>query len=174
MQCADSMHNTVVSCSRSLMLPAMRGFTLLELMVTLAIAIILASIAAPSFRTMLASQRIQAASSDLNAHLMLARSEAIKRNASVTVQSVQTGGKWEGGWQIVTGTPATLIKVQEAYPNIAITSGVTVLTYNRNGRVASTGSVDFKVSDPATSAPAESRCVTVTVTGMPITKKGSC
>ena len=52
------------------------GFTLIELMVTIAIAAILATLAAPSFREYIVSQRIKNASFDLFTALTLARSEA--------------------------------------------------------------------------------------------------
>lgn len=61
------------------------GFTLVELMVTIALASILLAIAVPSFNQMIVSGRLTAQSNDMLAAINLARSEAIKRNASVTL-----------------------------------------------------------------------------------------
>lgn len=61
------------------------GFTLVELMITIVLVAILLGIAAPSFAEFTRNARITAAANDLLAALHLARTEAIKRRASVTV-----------------------------------------------------------------------------------------
>src|SRR5699024_6935398 len=66
------------------------GFTLLELMVTVAVAAIIVSIAVPSFSAMLNRHRLEAAASELKFNLLLARSQAIKQNRDVAV-SFRTG-----------------------------------------------------------------------------------
>jgi type IV fimbrial biogenesis protein FimT len=82
------------------------GFTLIELMVTLAIAAIFASLAAPSLTTMIRNNRIQTEASSLVADLQLARTEAIKRGATVAVCPSSTGAAclttdtWQSGWMI--------------------------------------------------------------------------
>ena len=81
-----------------------KGFTLVELMIVLVVAAVLLSIAAPGFRSLLERNRLQAASSNLFSSLMLARSEALKRNQLVwvckgaTACSTADEGVWEGGW----------------------------------------------------------------------------
>ena len=87
------------------------GFTLVELMIVLAIAAILLALAAPGFRTLIERNRLQATASNLFSSLMLARSEALKRNqvvwlckgtATATSASCDSGstGVWEGGWLV--------------------------------------------------------------------------
>ena len=81
-----------------------RGFTLIELMVSVSILAVLLAIAAPSFEAMIASSRLTAASNDLIAALAQARSNAIKVGNRVTVcmssngTSCATTGGWEQGW----------------------------------------------------------------------------
>lgn len=74
------------------------GFTLPELMITLAIAGILMAIAIPSFNTTIRSSRLSASANELVSALNLARSEAVKRGQQVVVR--QNGGGWENGWQV--------------------------------------------------------------------------
>ena len=61
------------------------GFTLIEMIVTVAIAGILASIAIPSFTKMIERNRISTGTNEFLGALILARSEAVKRSQNVTV-----------------------------------------------------------------------------------------
>lgn len=70
-----------------------RGFTLLELMFTIALLGTLLGLAAPSFRDFLRNSKLTASSNDLLADLNLARTEAIKRRESVIVCSSSTAAE---------------------------------------------------------------------------------
>lgn len=61
------------------------GFTLIELIATVSIAAILMSIAVPSFKTMIESNRLSTGTNELVSAFILARSEALKRSQNVTV-----------------------------------------------------------------------------------------
>jgi type IV fimbrial biogenesis protein FimT len=82
------------------------GFTLIELMVTVAIAAVLAGLAAPSMRDLIASNRLKSHTSALHTSLLLARSEAIKRNSRVVLckspdgVTCVTAGDWQQGWVV--------------------------------------------------------------------------
>ena len=67
---------------------AVRGFTAVELMIVVVIVAILTAMAGPWMGQMVRTQRLRTASFDVLASLQLARSEAIKRNLSVTMAPV--------------------------------------------------------------------------------------
>ena len=77
-----------------------KGFTLLELMVTLAIVFILLTIGVPGFITLVRNSRTVTVTNELVTALYLARSEAIKRGVQVTLQ--KAGSEWENGWKLIT------------------------------------------------------------------------
>jgi type IV fimbrial biogenesis protein FimT len=97
-----------------------RGFTLVELMVTLTVASVLLVIAVPSFRNLIVSNALTTAANELVGALNLARMEAVKRNASVqfcsdvaannTSDALGAACGAQGGAVYVwtTGSPATV------------------------------------------------------------------
>lgn len=73
-----------------------RGFTLIELLVTLSIAAILLTVAVPNYITFVQNSRLATQANDLVTMLNYARSEAIKRNQTITVCSSTTGTSCAG------------------------------------------------------------------------------
>lgn len=87
-----------------------RGFTLVELMVVVAIVAVLAAVGVPSFRDMLLNQRLASAARGFNSALNFARMEAIQRAQSVEVAAL-AGSGWSDGWVVRTvadDSPQTL------------------------------------------------------------------
>lgn len=76
-----------------------RGFTLIELMVVMALIAILASLAAPSFQRSIAQRKVSETASDLMASALQARSAAITNNQQAIVQPLVTTD-WSRGWRI--------------------------------------------------------------------------
>lgn len=80
------------------------GFTLVELMITIAVAAILLATATPSFTSLIQNHRLVAQHNDFVANLNLARSEAVKRGVRVTLcksadaTHCTNAGGWEQGW----------------------------------------------------------------------------
>ncbi|NMW24095.1 prepilin-type N-terminal cleavage/methylation domain-containing protein [Rhodanobacter denitrificans] len=150
-----------------------RGFTLIEMLVTLVIFAVLLMIAIPSMRPFLQSQSVKNASMDINSTVALARSEAIKRNATVDV-TANSATDWSQGWVVSQNTPAAIIRKQPAFGNIVITSSSGSFSFDGNGRMTSTGST-FTVK-PLNKASSQPLCLTVTVgsTGRVESTKVTC
>jgi type IV fimbrial biogenesis protein FimT len=77
-----------------------RGFTLIELMIVVTLLAVMLGIGIPSFRGFIAGQRVKTAAYDFATALLVARSEAIKRNTTVTIAPT---GSWIGGWTVAAG-----------------------------------------------------------------------
>lgn len=148
-----------------------RGFTLIELMVVVAIAAILAAVAAPSFRSFVSGQRVKTAASDFVMAAILARSEAIKRNANVTITSTSSGATgWKDGWTISAG--GTALSLQQAYVGVTFSGPATAITYNGNGRLSAAVN-----TMTITSTDGSARCIAFDLSGMPKSTKsasGTC
>lgn len=76
-----------------------KGFTLVELMVTIAVAAILMAIAMPSLESISNSNALKSTTRDLVSTLSTARSQAISTRTDVLVQPA--AGGWGDGWSIV-------------------------------------------------------------------------
>ena len=79
------------------------GFSLIELMVTIAIVSILLTLGVPSFSAVLRNITLTTQANNFVAAINLARSEAIRRNTAVTLSATAsniTQHHWESGWQI--------------------------------------------------------------------------
>jgi len=164
-----------MSCRLTVKLPSLTsGFTLIELMVTVLIGAILATLAAPSFRDYMASQRVKDGSYDLIATMIFARSEAIKRNTSVDVVPASTASpkNWAGGWTISVG--GTALRQQDPKSGLLITDsgGLAKLTYTNDGRVATAS--NFTVDLTTSLSGVNPRCVTIDPSGAPNSKSGGC
>jgi len=63
--------------------PHQRGFTLVEIMVTLAVLAIVAALASPAIMQMAPNMRLRTAANELHANLMRAKSRAVKDNRNI-------------------------------------------------------------------------------------------
>lgn len=141
----------------------LRGFTVVEMMIVVSVIAILASIAGPSFREIVAAQRARSAASALNESLWLARSEALKRNA----EAVFAFDDIANGWSIQSG--GVTLHTQDALAGIS--SGAASFAFNAYGRLTTRDGVPLEITAPGTTV---TRCVEVTSTGHSSVRDGEC
>ena len=145
-----------------------RGFTLVEMVIVVFMVGVLATLAGPMFRDFIIQQSIRNAAFELMSDLTFARSEAVKRNLSVTMSKT---GTWTGGWKIAAG--ATTLRQHPALsPNITIKNAPSSVDFFLNGRASSSAS--FTIDDTADKASIVARCVSVDPGGRPQSVEGAC
>jgi type IV fimbrial biogenesis protein FimT len=152
---------------------SLKGFTLIELMITLVVLGIMAFLALPSYTAWIQNTEIRTAGEGILSGLTFARSEAVRRNTSVELR--MDGG---AGWTASLSTTGEVIQTrtaQEGTSHAVVTitpvgsdrvtfSGLGRVTTNDDGSVAITA---VKVDSNAIPAD-QSRelCVTVNATGL--------
>lgn len=164
------------------------GFTLIEVMIVVAILAIFAGIAAPNFRELITQNRMTSQANDLLAALQFARSEAITRGRRVSIcpsnnGTACTNSAWQGGWIVfaegLTGTIGTyesagdtLLRVQQALQG---TSTLTVggnITFQPNGTVATARTFTLCPNDGSS---VRGRSIPITLSGRArVDTTGSC
>lgn len=171
-----------------------RGFTLIELMVTIAVMAVLLGIAVPSFNDALLGNKLSSHANSLVASINMARSEAIKRNRRVTLcasadgATCATSGGWEQGWVVQydadnNSCDAASPNWKGIYRQQALSSGLKIsetdskrtLCFEPTG-VGST-SATLTVCRATPSAGGQERVVSITATGRASVKKttaGAC
>jgi len=150
------------------------GFTLIEAVVVVGLLAIVASIAAPSFRSFIGTMNSKSVAFDLINDLTVARSEAIKRNATTSVTPV--AGDWAKGWQVLDANNVVLRERAALSSSLSVGSAPTTgVQFRPNGRLSDDtdpGNLAWSVSSSISGVTA--RCVVISPTGAARAKTGSC
>jgi type IV fimbrial biogenesis protein FimT len=145
-----------------------RGFTLVELLITMAVALVLIMIAVPSFKNLTLSNKLNTAANDIVNAIHVARMEAVKRNANTQLcsnsASANTSDTLGGACTTQTGAVYALTSSGAVSPVLAATPGitgavqlkgdVTAIRFSGQGlgqKVGTTGSYTGTVADICTS-----------------------
>jgi type IV fimbrial biogenesis protein FimT len=147
------------------------GFTLVELIVAMALVAILSTLAAPGFSSMLQNWRLRGATESLSMGLQTARTEAIRRNTRVQLELA------EGSWTVretpaagssVVPPPIDSRSVQDAggAAVLAVSPASKTIVFNNRGAVEGGVAERFSISAPKAKCIADggnARCLDITV-----------
>lgn len=169
------------------------GFTLVELMVTVAVVAILAAIGVPQLRSFLVKQQVNADINAIATSIRLVRSEALKRNGRVSMCALSstaftkaedatcaaaTETDWSRGWMIFIDYPSasatanafdkavdTVLKIEQPNHSQIITGTANVLTFQSNGLAIGAAGESFQVSPTSSAQDAACKALTFNAQG---------
>lgn len=168
-----------------------RGFTLVELLVVLAIAAILLSLGVPSFATALARARVSTVMGALVSDMQFARAEAQRRGTQVSVCAADTTGKacsgkpdWTPGWLVFLGPPPPAawppglqpLRVRPGWDSPVVVGGPPTFAgigFDGEGFITGPRETPLVLTVQAGSDLATSRCVLLQLSGRPATASGT-
>jgi type IV fimbrial biogenesis protein FimT len=174
------------------------GFSLVELLIVLVVAGVLAALAAPNMSVYLLNSRLITTTNSLMSDLSLARSEAVKRNNDVIACTADdpmgaplcdgTGGDWASGWIVFASTDGTIaydplkegVQHRLLRRNEGVSGAVTLasnaaadteIVYESDGTINSGGATaSFAICDDRTED--QGRLVSIGPTGRPLLTHG--
>jgi type IV fimbrial biogenesis protein FimT len=141
-----SHHGTPASVAR-------RGFTLVELMMTLVVLSILVALAVPAYRSFLQNDQQWVLQSELVLALNAARSEAIKQDSALGVQVCASvsgtacdGANWAQGWIVLNPSAPANLQVSQSVGAVPVNTTLTEANNNLSVTFQSNGSVNTQVA----------------------------
>jgi prepilin-type N-terminal cleavage/methylation domain-containing protein len=143
------------------------GFTLVEIMIALAIVGIVVMLATSTFRGMMEKYRVEGETKQMFADLMDARGRAMQRNRVFHVQITTNGYKTfedtnpaPDGDTDLTGSDTQVAGVTVKHM-ITATGGLSNFQFNRNGIASVTGTGTISLSPNVQNVQADYDCITV-------------
>jgi type IV fimbrial biogenesis protein FimT len=167
------------------------GLTLIELMVTMAVAITLLGVGVPLFNSMVDSNRATSQANAVASALYLARSEAVKTGNRVSICPKEDpspanlacgdSADWANGWMVYRGgavatvAAGNLVRIWPAPGGMTIATTVDGLTYTNTGELEGGGPLEITLSVTGCAAGSSlRRVITITPVGQVQTEREAC
>jgi type IV fimbrial biogenesis protein FimT len=154
------------------------GFTMVELILTVAVGAILLTIGIPSFKYVTNSNRIAAEINGLLGDLQFARAEAIKEGVNVSV-CISTNGTacagggivtWQSGWIVISSAANTgVLRVQAPFSStdtFVATNAAGTITFNRDGYANGIAAGTLIELHDINNTHSWTRCLAITMSGL--------
>lgn len=122
-----------------------KGVTLIELMVVVAIAAIVLTLAVPAMNTMRLNSLADEVPNALLLDLTFARNQAVTRPDTVSV--ISKDGDWKNGWRIQDSANQVIRSRGGFDSEVSITSNTASIVFLNSGRVQNTASITTKVAN---------------------------
>ena len=127
------------------------GFTLVELMIGLAIAAIILTVGIPSFNDLVRNNQMTTQANELIGALNLARSEAIKRGSSVSITSTSGDSNWKDGWSVADGGETIRVyAAQKGQHTLVSDGGDSTYSYDPQGFINNNDTISLCLNSGAT------------------------
>ena len=137
-----------------------KGFTLVELIVTIAVAAILLGVAMPAFQSTARNNAVRSTTNDLISTINLARQQSMSMRTEVEVSPA--GGGWSSGWSLVFDDSAAGEDADfTPRNNVSITSsaGNADLVFRSRGGLKDGGDIEFTITHDDASTISRTICV---------------
>lgn len=151
-----------------------RGFTLIELLVTLAVAIIIMTIAVPSFNGLMTNSRLASDYNEILSGLNLARSEAIKRRENVSFKMIDAS-PWEYKVYVTAGinSEENPLRARKKTDSKVSVSDALVVEFDQLGKIADGSDCDGSCSIEITHSMGECKTIQISSFGR-VSRGGEC
>ena len=145
-----------------------QGFSLIEMMVAIAVVGVLLRLAIPALKTTVADQRAKTSAYETMAALNLTRSEAIKRNSSVTLTATtltSPSSSCNGTQSWTLSVASTTLQSWCIPSGVSVSAGFSDVVFKVDGRASAATSIT--VCDSPASARVKQRIITLDASGRP-------
>lgn len=161
------------------------GFTILELMVVIAVLAILLTVAVPSIQQLIKNNRVTSQTNELVAMINFARNEAIRRNGTIPVTLNSEAGGWSGEVEDPAGDGADPCTAQGAlrcaeYESVLLTQDVdagassATFSFNNRGYVTGFNEVNIALQHTNCAGERQRREIRILPTGQVSTSDSAC
>lgn len=149
----------------------MAGLTLIELLVTVALIAIIATVAVPSFNNLLQQHRTTSQAMQLFHSVQYARTEAVRQNATIRLSA------HNNGWCVHSGDTCTASSALQEYANATQlkTNTFSAMSFDGRGRRISPANANLQVYFQSSSCQAgQASQVNINPLGYPSVSRASC